>query len=128
MPTKTIYKICNTENINHLNGSITIFDFDGTTGVAIVYVSEMRKGHKNPVWHVSSEFIKKKKKKNTKWKAKHIRHNGDKQIWTFDIASKKTKHKHDNGKKYNNYLSYIFKTGELQPEEGDGTGTGGNNT
>lgn len=141
-PNATSYRICRTENKEHLNGVITLIDFGDNTGIAVVYVSESRSEEPDPVWHVSTEFIV-GNSTNNHWHTRqpHTRHNGDKQHWYFKKITSRNdgpprvidSDGGDNGKHYTTYIKYdLFSVGEepwsikKREKQGDGTGTGGN--
>lgn len=141
-PKTTSYRICKTDNKNHLNGIIILTDFEDNTGLAVVYVSELRPRIKNTVWHVSAEFIEYDKTHQV-WKTcfPHNRYNEEKQEWIFKVISSReagppnspSKDYPDNGEHYEKYIEYKFinivaKNGDVEKADlqGEGTGTAGN--
>ncbi|GAA4817366.1 hypothetical protein GCM10011365_13100 [Marinicella pacifica] len=135
-PKTMSYRICRTDNIKHLNGVITLVDFEDGTGIASVYVSETR--GKNPVWHVSAELIEySQADKHWFTPEPHERFNHEKQMWYFAELNNGERPSNnigenggDNGQKYNHYIRYDFRSiNSITPKEAfqeDGTGTGGN--
>lgn len=138
------YEICNTNQSDHLYGSIIIHNIDDASGYAIVIMKDL-----SPDTHGSIEEIVCRQGDGVFWELKkgfHTRNlprggGTQKQKWTFELNKPKGRseffHSHryiNNG--YTDYIEYFFTPyykdtesdtkGMAKIFEGNGSGTGGN--
>ena len=127
------YEICTTNNVDHLNGHIIIIDNEDPnenndkTGHATVIIKEIRNGIYNnfgtsiPIRYYSN---------NNQWEGDHYRDDNDKTIqsWLFKFNSDRSTGDFENERQsyIDDYIYYTLDDGNQG--EGNGTGTGGNNT